>query len=417
MTDMTDIRLSALIAPAFFDLWRAARGGGCDELWLYGGRGSGKSSFVSLLIVCGLMEEPGANAVVYRKVAETLRESVYAQFAWAIDLLNVSDWFRLKLSPLEIEYVPTGQRILFRGSDRPEKSKGLKLQKGYFKYLWFEELTEFAGMRDIRTIKASILRGTEERTLTFYSYNPPMSATHWVNQEARRTRKSRIPHRSDYRDIPKAWLGDAFLLEAEALKAHNPREYRHMYLGEVTGTGAQVFENVALRRLSAKQWQGLRTYCGLDFGFASDPDAFVRCAYDGRRRILYIVDEFAAPGMLSDNLAKAVRARAREDCVTCDSAEPRSIAELRSRGVRVLPARKGPDSVAHGMKWLQSRAKIVIDPKKTPRAAEEFSTYEYERDKAGEPLPFYPDRNNHLIDATRYALESVSAGIRAIVPK
>ncbi len=417
MNDMTDIRLSRLIAPAYFDVWREGRSGNCDELWLYGGRGSGKSSFISLYIVCGLMDEPQANAIVYRKVAETLRESVFAQLVWAIGLLGVSEWFRLKLSPLEIEYIPTGQRILFRGSDRPEKSKGVKLVRGYFKYLWFEELTEFAGMRDIRTIKASILRGTEEQTLTFYSYNPPMSANHWVNTEARKGRKGRISHQSDYRGIPKAWLGDAFFLEAETLKEQNPREYRHMYLGEVTGTGAQVFENVVLRRLVPGQWEGLRTYCGLDFGFASDPDAFVRCAYDGRRRILYIVDEFVALRMLADTLAKETRARAHEDVITCDSAEPRSIAELRSRGVRVIPAKKGPDSVTHGMKWLQSRTQIVIDPRKTPHAAEEFSTYEYERGRDGEPLLRYPDYNNHLIDAARYALESVSAEVRAIVPK
>ena len=162
-------------------------------------------------------------------------------------------------------------------------------------------------------------------------------------------------------------------MEADALKENNPREYRHMYLGEVTGTGRPVFENVALRRIDPKQWQGLRTYCGLDFGFASDPDAFVRCAYDGRRRILYIVDEFVSLRMLSEALAKEVKARACGDPVTCDSAEPRSIAELRSRGVRVVAAKKGPDSVAHGMKWLQSRVRIVIDPGKTPRAAGEFS--------------------------------------------
>ncbi|HPF86514.1 MAG TPA: PBSX family phage terminase large subunit [Candidatus Limiplasma sp.] len=414
---MTDIRLSTLIAPTYFSLWRAAKEGRCDELWLYGGRGSGKSSFVSVYIICGLMDEPEANAIVYRKVAETLRESVYAQLKWAIDLLGVADWFRMRLSPLEIEYIPTGQRILFRGSDRPEKSKGVKLQKGYFKFLWFEELTEFAGMQDIRTIKASILRGTENRTITFYSYNPPKSQNSWVNEEARSAKKGRIAHHSDYRDIPAAWLGDAFLREAEALRQTNERQYRHMYLGEVTGTGAQVFDNLALRPIRPKEWQGLRTYSGLDFGFASDPDAFVRCAYDGRRRVLYIIDEYVSLRLLADALAKAVKARAHDDVITCDSAEPRSIAELRSRGVRVIAAKKGPDSVAHGMKWLQSRVRIVIDPKRAPHAANEFSAYEYERDRAGDPIPSYPDRNNHLIDAARYALESVSAGVRAIVPR
>ncbi len=414
---MTDIRLSRLIAETFFPVWRAARDGTCDELWLSGGRGSGKTSFAALYILRGLMDEPEANAIVYRKVADTLRESVYGHLVWAIGLLGVSDWFKLKLSPLEIEYTPTGQRILFRGADKPEKSKGVKLQKGYFKYLWFEELTEFSGMGDIRTIKASILRGIAQNTLTLYTYNPPERAGHWVNHEARTRRKGRKTHHSDYRSIPKAWLGDAFLSEANALQKSNPRAYRHMYLGEVTGTGAQVFENVKLKRLPAKDWQGLRSYCGLDFGFASDPDAFVRCAYDGRRRILYIVDEFVSLRMLADALASAVKTRAGEVFVTCDSAEPRSIAELRSRGVHVIPARKGPDSVAHGMKWLQSRAMIVIDPKKTPRAAQEFSCYEFERDKTGALLPYYPDRDNHLIDAVRYAMESVSAVKRAIVPK
>ena len=414
---MTDVRLSAQIAPAFYEAWRAAREGSCDELWLYGGRGSGKSTFAAICILCGMMEEPEANAIVYRKVAETLRESVYAQFEWAIDRLGVSEWFRLKVSPPEIEYVPTGQRILFRGADKPEKSKGLKLPKGYFKYLWFEELTEFAGMRDVRTIKASILRGTMKRTLTLYSYNPPMTAAHWVNREARTPRSGRLAHHSDYRDLPREWLGDAFILEAEALKELNPREYRHMYLGEVTGTGAQVFENLALETLRPERWEGLRAYCGLDFGFASDPDAFVRCAYDGRRRILYIADEFVALRLLSDTLAREIMERADGGVITCDSAEPRSIAELRNRGVRVVSAKKGPDSVAYGMKWLQSRARIVIDPTRTPRAAEEFSAYEYERGRDGEILPQYPDRGNHTIDAVRYALESVSAEHRAIVPK
>ena len=414
---MTDIRLSKLIAPAFFDAWRKARAGECEELWLYGGRGSGKSSFAAIYMICGLMDEPEANAIVYRKVAETLRDSVFAQLKWAIELLGAAHWFRLKLSPLEIEYLPTGQRILFRGSDKPEKSKGVKLQKGYFKYLWFEELTEFSGMADIRTIKASVLRGTQQKTLTLYTYNPPERAAHWVNREVRTARKGRRTYQSDYRSIPKAWLGDAFLSEAEALKAQNPREYRHMYLGEVTGTGVEVFENLKLKRLPPKDWQGLRSYCGLDFGFASDPDAFVRCAYDGRRRILYIVDEFVSHRMLADTLAREVKTRAGDALVTCDSAEPRSIAELRARGVRVLPAKKGPDSVAHGMKWLQSRVRIVIDPKKTPMAAEEFSCYEYERDRAGEPLARYPDRGNHVIDAVRYAMESVSSVRHGIVPR
>ncbi len=414
---MPETRISGLIAPPFFEPWRKARGGVCDELWLSGGRGSCKSSFISLLIICGMMADPKANAIIYRKVGETLRESVYTQMAWAIDMLGVSGWFQLKLSPLEIIYIPTGQRIMFRGADKPEKSKGVKLHKGYFKYLWFEELTEFNGMQDVRTIKASILRGSNKHALTLYSYNPPMSALNWVNKEALNPRKGRLYHKSDYRSVPKDWLGETFLLEAETLKQSSEREYRHMYLGEVTGNGGQVFENLDLRKISPEEWQGLHVYAGLDFGFASDPDAFVRCAYSAKRRTLFIVNEFVKNGQQPDALAKELRNRTGREVITCDSAEPRSIAALRSLGMRVIPAKKGPDSVEHGMKWLQTRIKIVIDPGKCPIAANEFSAYEYDRDKAGNILPRYPDKNNHTIDAMRYAMESVSSQRKAIVPK
>ena len=190
-----------------------------------------------------------------------------------------------------------------------------------------------------------------------------------------------------------------------------------MYLGEVTGTGGQVFENVRLRPIRREEWEGLPTYSGMDFGFATDPDAFVRCAFDKKRRVLYVVDEFAALGLLIERLAKEVRARAGNDVITCDSAEPRSIAGLRACGLRVTAARKGPDSVGHGLKWLQTLGGIVIDPARCPLAAGEFSRYEYDRDRSGRVLPRYPDHDNHTIDAVRYAMESVSGMKKAVVPR
>lgn len=190
-----------------------------------------------------------------------------------------------------------------------------------------------------------------------------------------------------------------------------------MYLGEVTGTGGQVFENLKLRPVLPEEWHGFPTYCGLDFGFAADPDAFVRCAYDRKRRRLYVVDEFASTGLLTDRLAREVRARCGPDVITCDSAEPRSIAQLRALGLRVTAARKGPDSVEHGLKWLQTRWEIVIDPERCPFAAREFAQYEYDRDREDRVLPRYPDHDNHTIDAVRYAMESVSGMRQAIVPR
>ncbi len=403
---MDDLRLSRLLAPAFYPVHQAVRQGTHADIWLQGGRGSGKSSFVSIEILLGLLEDPNANAIVYRKVADTLRDSVYAQMLWAIDLLQADALWQPRLSPLEILCKPTGQRILFRGADDPAKSKGLKLAQGHFRYLWFEELTEFQGMEDVRTIKASVIRGA--RATTFYTYNPPLAAAAWVNSEALIPRPGRLVHRSSYLDMPQEWLGESFLAEARALKDSNPRAYRHMYLGEVTGAGGQVFPNLELRPVAPGEWQGLPTYSGHDFGFAVDPDAFLRCAFDRRRKVLYIVDEFVAPGMGLDALSRELRRRCGSDIITADSADARSIAELRSRGLRIIPAKKGPDSINHGMRWLQTLSRILIDPARCPNAAREFRAYEYDRDRDGRFISRYPDRNNHTIDAARYAMESVS---------
>ena len=394
---MADIRLSSLIAPAFLPVHADIRAGRHTEYWHDGGRGSCKSSFVSVEIGNGMMRDPLANAIIYRKVADTLRDSVYAQMIWAIERLGVADYWLFKVSPMELIYKPTGQRIIFRGADDPAKSKSIKLQKGYFRYLWFEELTDFNGMREIDTIRASVIRGGDAQAVTFYSYNPPMSALNWVNAEALKCPPNRLTHHSDYRSVPRAWLGEDFIRIAEQMRDSNELAYRHMYLGEVTGTGGQVFNNLQIRRIAAEEWQGLHTYSGLDFGFATDPDTFIRAAYDRKRRRLYLFAEYANTGLLSDALAKAVRAKSGSDVITCDSAEPRSIAALRASGMRVIGAKKGPDSVEHGLKWLQGLTQIVIDPVACPLAAKEFSAYEYDRDKAGNILPRYPDKDNHCL--------------------
>lgn len=412
---MKQIRMSELLAPVFAPVHTDIRRGGHAEYWLYGGRGSGKSSFVSIEIVLGMMKDPQANALVVRRVAKTLRQSVYEQLCWAIDRLGVDHLWARRLSPMELIYRPTGQRILFIGADDPQKSKGIKVSRGSFKFLWFEELAEFDGMGAVNTITASAVRG--DSAVTFYTYNPPASVANWVNEEALCIHEGRLSHKSSYLDIPPHWLGASFLSKADIMRRTNERAYRHMYLGEVTGTGGQVFENVRLRPIRREEWEGLPTYSGMDFGFATDPDAFVRCAFDKKRRVLYVVDEFAALGLLIERLAKEVRARAGNDVITCDSAEPRSIAGLRACGLRVTAARKGPDSVGHGLKWLQTLGGIVIDPARCPLAAGEFSRYEYDRDRSGRVLPRYPDHDNHTIDAVRYAMESVSGMKRAVVPR
>ena len=376
------------------------------EYWLKGGRGSTKSSFISLVITAGIINDPSANAIIYRRIGNTLKDSVYAQMLWAIDKLEATPWFRFRRSPLEIEYLPTGQRILFRGADDPMKSKSIKLSKGYFKYLWFEELSEFRGANDIRTIEQSIFRGVE-KAVTFCSYNPPRSAQNWVNEESLVRQERRIVHHSTYLGVPREWLGSDFISRAEALKAVNERAYKNEYLGEVTGTGGQVFDNLDLREIPDSEIQTFdKFYNGLDFGFAVDPDAFVRWAYDKKNKRLYAVSEFYGAHNNIDVLADEVKKRANRELVTSDSADPRMTMELRRRGINVIGAKKGPGSVEHGIRWLQDLGSIVIDPRRTPNIAKEFCEYEYMRDKRTEQfLAAYPDDNNHTIDSTRYALE------------
>ena len=380
------------------------------EYWFKGGRASTKSSVISLEIVRGIREDENANAVVFRRVGNTIKDSVYEQLVWAIEALGVSEEFTLRKSPLEIIRNGTGQRILFRGADDPMKSKSLKLSKGYFKYLWFEELAEFRGMEDVRTIKQSVFRGVD-KGITLYSYNPPRSAQNWVNGEALKPREDRLVHHSTYLDVPKEWLKEAFIAEAEILKATNERAYRNEYLGEVTGTGGNVFENLVLREIPSEEIKSFgHTYTGLDFGWFPDPTHFVRCAYDPKRRKLWVYDEFRTvktPNReLFDILVSAKGLKPGEE-VIADSAEQKSIHDLRSFGMRCTGATKGPGSVNASIKWLQGLAEIIIDPSRCPEAASEFQKYEYERTRDGEYVAAYPDENNHAIDAVRYALNRV----------
>lgn len=410
---MEKIRISDLIAKPFWPVHQDIKNKGHDEYWLMGGRGSAKSSFVSVEIILELIKTPGINAIIYRKVAATLRESVYEQIVWAIDALGLTALFLKRLSPLEIVYRPTGQKIMFRGADDPSKSKSIKLAKGYFGILWFEEASEFQGMEAIRTIKASVIRGTPHagNAITFYSYNPPISANNWVNKEALREVKGRLKHSSDYRGLPRHWLGEAFITEAEQLRDSNERAYRHMYLGEVTGTGGNVFVNLSLRRITEDDIKTMgNIYSGIDWGWFPDPFHFIRCSYDAAQRRLWIWDEYRT--ILTSNLdvfQYLVRKKGLNsgEEVIADSSENKSVSDMRSYGMNCVGATKGPRSVRASIKWLQSLKEIIIDPARCPETAMEFSSYEYEQNREGEFVDAFPDKDNHGIDAVRYATNRI----------
>ena len=203
---------------------------------------------------------------------------------------------------------------------------------------------------------------------------------------------------------------NSFIAEAEKLKASNERAYRHMYLGEVTGTGGNVFLNLELRTITPEEIDTFGTfYNGLDFGFATDPDAFTRWHYNDKKRELYAVDEFYAQANSIDRLAEEVKKRCMRGVVRCDSADPRMISELKRRDVNAVGVKKGPGSVEHGTRWLQDLGKIVIDRRRTPNIAREFESYEYRMDRHENFIPDYPDKDNHTIDSARYAMEAVIA--------
>lgn len=399
------VRLSTLIAQPFKKLHQAVKHHDYTHYWLKGGRGSTKSSFISLEIILLMMQHPDVNGVAFRKVGNTTRNSVYEQLLWAIQHLGVAGYWKSTLSPLELTYIPTGQKILFRGLDEENKGKSIKIARGYFGIVWFEELAEFNGPSEISTTLQSLLRGGSEYWV-FYSYNPPKSKDSWVNQEATLDVPDRIVHTSSYLEIPRAWLGEQFFLEAEKLKQKNETLYKHVYLGEVTGTGGAVFENVEDLAMSGEQLQQFdHRYFGLDFGFAVDPLAFVAMHYDAKHDDLYIFDEIYQQKLTNRAAADMINKKYPSVRILGDSAEPKSIYEMREYGANVNGAKKGPDSVRFGINWLQSRAHIYIDRHRCPNTYREFSSYEYDQNRDGQFINAFPDKNNHAIDAVRYGLQ------------
>ena len=402
-----EIKLTDLIAPQFYDIHWDIIEGKHTHYKLYGGRGSTKSSFISIEIIMGMMQDPDANAACFRRVGNTLQESVYEQLLWAIDALGVSHLWKPSLSPLRITYLPTGQRIVFRGCDDPNKSKSIKLRRGYFKYIWYEERAEFEGDEDERKINQSLMRGGDHYVV-FYSWNPPKSLNSWVNQDVLTVRDDTLCNHSTYLTVPKEWLGEQFFIEANELKKRKIMAYRHEYLGEAIGTGGKVFDNVILREIKPEEiaiFDKIRQ--GLDFGFAADPLAFLRMHYNKKQHRLYIYREIYQVNLKNrEAVAKIKKINPENKIITADSEEPRSITTFNEMGLRLIGAKKGPGSVDFGMDYLSNEIdEIIIDPVTCPNAAREFSTYELERDKNGNFKGGYPDKDNHTIDACRYGLE------------
>lgn len=404
---MSEIRLSEKIGSAFYNVAHDVFHHGHTHYDFSGGRGSLKSSTVSILVVLLIMQEQNKNihAVVLRKVANTIRDSVFAQYIWAIGELGAAAYWESKVSPMELIYKPTGQKIMFRGADDPMKIKSIKVPFGYIGITHFEEKDQFAGRSEIRTILQSTMRGGSV-FWNFESYNPPISRDNWANKDSLEQREDRFCHKSTYLEAPREWLGEQFILEAEHLRDTDERAYQHEYLGIPIGTGGNVFEKLELRDISDEEISRFdRIYQGVDFGWFPDPFAFIRLHYDRTRETIYLIDEIYQNKLSNEESSKMIYDRGYTDArIVCDSAEPKSVADFRAMRLPAIEAVKGAGSVEYGMKFLQRRT-IVIDRRRTPHAYDEFVGYEYERNKDGEIISGYPDANNHLIDAVRYALE------------
>lgn len=390
---------------------------------LPGGRGSCKSSFVSLEIVDGIQKDPTGtgSAVVFRRWGSTLRESVFAQIQWAIDALGVSDLWSCTVSPMRCTYLPTGAQIIFRGLDDNSKIKSIKPAKGFFRWVWFEEFSELPGENFVRSVMQSVGRGG--KPVVFRSFNPPVSLNNWANKFIQQPNEEALTLHTDYTQVPPEWLGEVFLNEAQRIQSLNPKVYDHEYLGIPTGSGGEVFTTLEVREITDEElaMQCYR-YVGVDFGFASDPAAVVALFYDRSTETIYFADEIYKRGLSNEALAAEIRAHsldhvgetrknpitgtetAPEQVIYCDCAEPKSITDLRTYGLQARPCTKRPGCVNYRIKWLQKRT-LVVDPRRTPNIYREFSQYEYNTDKDGNFLPSVPDAENHTIDSVAYSLD------------
>lgn len=405
----TRVELTDCICPSFYGLHADMKNDLYTEYWARGGRGSTKSSWASIEVVLGIVNDPEANAVVFRRFENEIRDSVFGQVEWAINKLGMDHLFKSYVAPFRIVYLPTKQKIIFKGADQPKKIKSIKLAKGYLKFAWFEEVDQFGGMDEIRNLLQSILRGTMKKQVAIFTYNPPKSARSWTNAETKIHKPGRKVHSSDYRSVPIEWLGTTFIEQALHLKEINESAYKHEYLGEEVGTGLEVFDNVTIRPISDKEIAYFDNYRqGLDFGYAIDPMVFLQIHFDVKYKKLYIFFELSGTKISNRRFSHMLSYDQKTEPTFADSAEPKSIDELKyDLDVDVRGVEKAPGSVDFGVKYLQGLEEIIIDSKRCPLTAHEYINYALDVDRQGEPISRYPDKGNHSIDATRYAMYDI----------
>lgn len=376
-----------------------------------GSRASKKSKTAALWIISHLIQYPEANAIYIRKTERTLKDSCYSDCKWAINRMGLDKWFNCRLSPLEIEYKPTGQRILFRGCDDPLKLTSISVPMGYLCWAVFEEAYEITKESDFDVIDESI-RGElpQEYFKRVFILLNPWSEKHWIKKRFfdPPDNDNKISLTTNY--LCNEWLTADDHRLFEEMKVRNPRRYAVAGLGGWGVTDGLVYENWKEQSFNhtseefKKENTNLVSCFGLDFGYTNDATAFFCGLLDQKNKRLFVFDEMYEKGLSNRKIAENITAMGySKEKITADSAEPKSIDELKYLGLRVRPAMKGKDSIKNGIQWIQD-LEIIIHPR-CNNFLTEISNYTWDADKFGTKLNAPIDDFNHLMDAMRYALE------------
>lgn len=394
-------------------------GKGYKEFWDFkgrylvckGSRASKKSKTTALKIIYRMMQPQyrEANAIVFRKTYRTLKDSCFSDLRWAIHRFEVDDFWETRLSPLEITYKPTGQKILFRGLDDPLKVTSISVDKGYLCWAWLEEAYELLKEEDFDMIDESI-RGAIPAPLYkqwIITFNP-WNEKHWI--------KKRFFDRQDDNILAMTtnykcneWLDASDLKLFEDMRLHNPRRYRVAGLGDWGIVEGLIYENWTEQSFTLDAIRHCQTICGLDFGYTNDPTAFLIAFIDQEVKKLYIWDEIYKKGLTNRMIYQEIQdAGYAKEKITADSAEPKSIDELRELGLRVHGARKGRDSINNGIQYIQDY-EIFVHPR-CVNFLTEINNYTWDSDKFGDRINVPIDDFNHLMDALRYAVSDLQKG-------
>ena len=370
-----------------------------------GSRASKKSKTTALWFIYNLMQLPGSNLLVIRKTYRTLKDSCFTELKWAIKRLGVEQWWEVKESPLEMTYRPTGQKIYFRGLDDPLKVTSITVETGCLCWGWIEEAYEVSKEADFDMLDESIRGEVSEGLFKQWTFTfNPWNEHHWI--------KKRFFDDPDDETLAlttnylcNEWLDEADKKVFETMKRNNPRRYQVAGLGAWGIVDGLIYENFKEQEFTLEQVKHCKSAFGLDFGYTNDPSAFFVGFVDLENKKLYVWDEFYEKGLSNKKIFEKISSMGyAKEKITADSAEPKSIDELKGYGLRVKGAKKGKDSILNGVQWIQD-LEIIIHPR-CVNFITEISNYTWDEDKFGNKINEPIDDFNHLMDAMRYALEN-----------